>query len=147
MLLRTVICASLLAASTLAFAADASQRVAWADADAVADPCGEGGNRQQVECLSTQIDRLRGELDRAYGAALAKLPEAGDQDRRGDRAQLRLSQTAWSQYEQANCALMGAMEGGSSSWITHFAELCEAHEIQARTAVLRQIGNGTLGDH
>jgi len=36
---------------------------------------------------------------------------------------LRSSQAAWLQYKAANCPLMGAIQGGSNLWITHFAAI------------------------
>jgi len=125
--------------ASLAFAAG-SQTV-----DALSDRCSAGRDRQQVECLSQQIDRLNDDLDRAYESALAKLPEHDANDKRGSRDQLRQSEASWLQYKQANCPLMGAMQGGSNLWITHFALICEEQEIQARTTLLKQIADGNLG--
>jgi len=140
-LMNTRVLMGILSASTMSLASAAGVQ----GVDAVSDQCSAGGDREQVECLSQQVDRLNGELDRAYRRALDKLPEQDANDKRGSRDQLRQSETAWLQYEQANCPLMGAMEGGSNLWITHFSLICEEQEIQTRTKLLKQIADGSLG--
>ncbi len=128
------------AAAPLAFAAGGR------DVDAISDRCSTGGGREQMECRSQQIDRLNGDLDRAYEDALARLPEHDANDLRGSRGQLRASEATWEQYQHANRPLVGAMQGGSNLWITYFALICQEQEIHARTDWLKQIANGTFGD-
>lgn len=140
MINRTLIGAWIVAATPVAFAAGSPT------VDAISGRCATGGDRQQVECLSQQIDRLNGDLDRAYRGALARLPEQNANDTRGSRDQLRKSEASWLQYKETNCALMGALQGGSNLWITHFAQICDEQEIQARTRLLMQIADGSVGN-
>ena len=136
-MIRTLLIGTYIAATAPVALAAGNAKV-----DDISDQCSTRGDRQQIECLSRQIDHLNGDLERAYQGALARLPEQDANDRRGSRDQLRKSEAAWLQYKQANCPLMGALQGGSNSWITHFALICEEQEIQTRTRVLQQIAGG-----
>jgi uncharacterized protein YecT (DUF1311 family) len=102
--------------------------------------CGGEGNLADVQCLGRYLQWLDGELNRAYGEALSKLPTSDPNDGRRSREQLRKSQRAWLKFKSENCTLEGALEGGSNLWVTHFAAVCEEREIKERIHFLRSIG-------
>ncbi len=101
--------------------------------------CGGDGHLSDVQCLGKYLGWLDEELNKAYKIALEKLPEKDNFDNRGERGQLRKSQLAWLKYKADNCPLVGAMEGGSNLWKTHFGMLCEEREIKERIKFLREI--------
>lgn len=101
--------------------------------------CGGEGNLADVQCLVKYLGWLDRELNQAYKLALEKLPEKDNFDNRGGRGQLRKSQRAWLKYKADNCPLVGAMEGGSNLWKTHFGALCEEREIKERIRFLKEI--------
>jgi uncharacterized protein YecT (DUF1311 family) len=101
--------------------------------------CGGEGNLADVQCLGRYLRWLDVEMNRVYRLALNKLPERDAIDNRREREQLRKSQRAWLSYKGHNCALIGAMEGGSNLWVTHFAALCEEREIKERISFLKGV--------
>jgi uncharacterized protein YecT (DUF1311 family) len=108
--------------------------------------CKEGGSHlEQDRCLGERLKRLDDALNRVYKLALAAMPEHDPQDNRRDREQLRKSQRAWLVYLRENCALKGAMEGGSNAWVSTFAGLCQEQELTSRIALLQSLADGTHG--
>lgn len=101
--------------------------------------CGGGSNLENVQCLSSYLRWLDGELNKVYRLALNALPEKDPNDERRERTQLRKSQRAWLQYKTENCALVGGMEGSSNLWVTHFAALCEEQALRERIKFLNSI--------
>ena len=101
--------------------------------------CGGEGNLADVQCLGNYLRWLDGELNLVYRRALKKLPEKDMNDNRREREQLRKSQRAWLKYKTDNCTLVGALEGGSNLWVTHFAALCEERELKDRIKFLKDI--------
>ena len=95
----------------------------------------------QVQCITTRIKTLDGELNRTYQAALSSMPEKSPQDLRKEREQLRKSQRAWLKYKDENCTLVGAIEGGSNLSVTHRAGLCEEKALRERIAFLKGIAD------
>jgi uncharacterized protein YecT (DUF1311 family) len=75
----------------------------------------------------------------AYQAALAALPEVDDQDDRKQRSQLVKSQQAWEKYKDANCALVGGLQGAMNQWVSESAAECEAEAIAERIKFLTEI--------
>lgn len=101
--------------------------------------CGGDGHLSDVQCLDKYLDWLDGELNRVYKHALEKLPEKDSSDNREEREQLRKSQRSWLMYKADNCPLVGALEGGSNLWKTHFGMLCEERELKERITFLKEI--------
>jgi uncharacterized protein YecT (DUF1311 family) len=94
---------------------------------------------KKAECAAQQAAHQDQALASAYQAALAKLPDADAQDNRRQQSQLVKSQQAWEKYIDANCALIGALEGGNNRWASEFAADCEAQAIAERIKFLNEI--------
>ncbi|MFD1243784.1 lysozyme inhibitor LprI family protein [Paralysiella testudinis] len=54
----------------------------------------------------------------------------------------KTEQNAWRQYRSAQCALHGAIEGGSDAWKNAFAGMCELDETQKRITSLKAAISG-----
>lgn len=109
-----------------------------------AEPCGQD-HLSQVQCGAEQNQRLDAELNAAYQAALARLPDQDQWDIRKGKEQLRKSQRAWLKFKDENCALEGGLAGGSNLAVSEFANLCAARELAARIKFLRRVADGGFG--
>jgi uncharacterized protein YecT (DUF1311 family) len=89
---------------------------------------------------------LDDKLNSVYKLALAALPEKDEQDIRKGREQLRKSQRAWLAYVRAQCDLEGGLQGGSNSWVSTFAGLCQEKEFNSRIAFLQSVADDTFGE-
>jgi uncharacterized protein YecT (DUF1311 family) len=108
--------------------------------------CDNGGAHvDEDRCLGERLKKLDGELNRVYKLALAAMPEHDPQDSRKEREQLRKSQRAWLTFLDEDCALKGAMEGGSNAWVSTFSGLCKEKEIENRIAFLKSIADHSHG--
>jgi uncharacterized protein YecT (DUF1311 family) len=101
--------------------------------------CGGEGTLADVQCLGRYLQGLERKLNEAYAKALLKMPVSDPYDVRKNREQLRKSQRAWLKYRLENCALQGALEGGSNLWVTNFAAMCEERETKERILFLRSM--------
>lgn len=97
----------------------------------------------QVQCIAIRVKALDAELNRIYQAALSAMPETSPHDHRKEREQLRKSQRAWLKYKEENCALVGAIEGGSNLSVTHHAGLCEERALSERISFLKSIADAS----
>ncbi len=85
--------------------------------------------------------RIKNGQSVSYQSALAALPETDEQDNRKQRSQLVKSQLAWKEFTDANCALVGGLEGGDNIWVTEYATRCTAEATTERIEFLKSIAN------
>ena len=75
---------------------------------------------------------LEKDLDSGYQEALGKLPVTSKWDTRETKGQLEKAQRAWRVYRDENCSYVGGLQGGSSKWVTTFADDCAIEETEKR---------------
>ncbi|NWB51119.1 lysozyme inhibitor LprI family protein [Pseudomonas gingeri] len=86
------------------------------------DPCGsQNGSLNTAQCKAEKLKSLEKDLDAGYQEALGKLPITSKWDARETRGQLEKAQRAWRVYRDENCSYVGGLQGGSSKWVTTFA--------------------------
>lgn len=97
-----------------------------------ANTCAGATTIEFAQCLSRQLNALQKKLAGVYEGVLQRTPEHSAFDDRKTRAQLEKAQAAWENYTRANCAYVGAIEGGSNAWVTVFEVQCLIQETKAR---------------
>ncbi|NWB86888.1 lysozyme inhibitor LprI family protein [Pseudomonas gingeri] len=90
------------------------------------------GSLSSTQCKKEKLEALEKELDAGYQEALEKLPRSSKWDTRETKGQLERAQRAWRVYRDENCGYVGGLQGGSSRWVTTFADDCAIEETERR---------------
>lgn len=92
-----------------------------------------------ARCLGDQVQASSAELEKYYQEALTKLPEVDNYDYEKARGQLVKGQTAWKVYVSEQCKLVGALQGGSSLFISIFESQCLWDENGKRIEFIKKL--------
>ncbi len=92
----------------------------------------KNGSLNTAQCKVEKLKSLEKELDAGYREALEKLPVTSKWDARETKGQLEKAQRAWRVFRDENCGYVGGLQGGSSKWVTTFANDCAIEETERR---------------
>ncbi|BBB26164.1 lysozyme inhibitor LprI family protein [Amphritea japonica] len=106
-----------------------------------ANACRGSSHIEQVQCLSLKLKEQDVALNQLYDRVIERLPENDESDLRKERHQLVSAQQAWLKYRDEHCAFVGAQEGGSNLWVTHFVSICVKEETDKRIEFLNSFVN------
>ena len=95
-----------------------------------------GSARGANQCAYFSLRGLDRELDALEERYQRKIGQASDNPDYTVNT-FKEERRLWRQYRPAQCALHGALEGGSDGWKNAFAGMCEVDETQKRIAYLK----------
>ncbi len=92
------------------------------------------GSNQCAYFTMRGIERELSQVEERYGRKVSEETNNPEYTRRT----LLEERKAWRDYRSAQCALYGAMEGGSDGWKNAFSSMCELDETKKRLARLKK---------
>lgn len=102
----------------------------------------------EYECKDRNIQRKEARMESLYSSAIDQVEKRAEEtsktfpDGRRSHVYLEWSQSAWKQFVDAHCTVVGGLMDGSNAWVSRYAADCYSDELDRRMKFLEAVVAG-----